>query len=396
MKPLQTAAGRGHLPFEPDYALMDGPLPPPLDPARLYRYLLAANGVFLQYANQSMEVLMPLTDPCVVHGLYPATPYVRLLSRKPRIDRALVLQMLSFARDARSPQGDVPIEILFYLWWVDRRQEWFLHIPRQIGTPDTVEPADKVSTGARLAVVEAHSQVEAPARFSERDDADELRSRLYCVFGNIFARPELRVRVGVCGYLWEIPANWVLELAEGICDCVEGEGGPSYALYINDRFDLPRVFWLDGGCHDWRGQVAIGSSTSVDGPKGAGLAGAFDEHFCYKAPSPGLLLPDLLEEGTEDAGPGHACADLVLATRQSPVINFRMAAEIDTFLQLFLLGRLTRFLTYLSSDRGSSAAYENTPEQFSARLLTQEAGFFVSPSNLFSRTGGTTQTLVIR
>ena len=61
------------------------------------------------------------------------------------------------------------------------------------------------------------------AYFSGTDDADETGFRIYGVIGLINCDPkipELRLRVGVHGNFWEIPADWVFEMPDAILDAL--------------------------------------------------------------------------------------------------------------------------------------------------------------------------------
>mgnify|MGYP000858271742 CR=1 FL=1 len=62
------------------------------------------------------------------------------------------------------------------------------------------------------------------AKFSGTDDADEVGFRLYAVIGRLPDKSEIRLRVGVYGQFWEVPASWVMELPEGLRDCNAMEG----------------------------------------------------------------------------------------------------------------------------------------------------------------------------
>jgi len=66
-----------------------------------------------------------------------------------------------------------------------------------------------------------HSHHGMRPEFSRADDADERGFRLYGVIGNLPEKPEIRMRVGVYGYFWEIPASWALELPDSLMDCNE-------------------------------------------------------------------------------------------------------------------------------------------------------------------------------
>src|SRR5437016_2255999 len=101
-------------------------------PTGLFDYVLAANGVFLHSRRAEFRALLPLTTT-PIRGLAPATPCFELVP--PRVPAALLEQMLTQARAARSPAGG-PVEILFHLAWTDT---WTLTVPPQLQTPTSVQ-----------------------------------------------------------------------------------------------------------------------------------------------------------------------------------------------------------------------------------------------------------------
>ncbi len=66
------------------------------------------------------------------------------------------------------------------------------------------------------ALIEVHSHHGMPAFWSGTDDADEQGFRLYAVLGDIFRRPTLRVRVGIYGQFYELPAGTIFGLPAGV------------------------------------------------------------------------------------------------------------------------------------------------------------------------------------
>jgi hypothetical protein len=49
------------------------------------------------------------------------------------------------------------------------------------------------------------------AKFSPTDDEEETGFRIYAVMGHIYTEPVIRVRVGIYGHMWEIPALTVFD-----------------------------------------------------------------------------------------------------------------------------------------------------------------------------------------
>ena len=73
-------------------------------------------------------------------------------------------------------------------------------------------------------LLELHSHHLMAAFFSATDTADEQGFRLYGVVGHLDSAdqhaPEIRIRVGIYGHFWDIPASTVLSLPSCITDCV--------------------------------------------------------------------------------------------------------------------------------------------------------------------------------
>jgi PRTRC genetic system protein A len=188
-----------------------------------YGYVVAQNGVYVWARRDGLEALIPVAS-CTIRGLYPVEPYVRL--HYPPVDAALVTAMLDRAKGAYAADGSL-LEILFYLKWETLRG-WQLTIPVQEQEAMQVRPVVAMLDGASYAntLVEVHSHHRMSAFFSATDTADEQGFRLYAVLGKLAPDaylPEIRVRVGVYGHFYEMPAGWVLSLPEGITDCVTRE-----------------------------------------------------------------------------------------------------------------------------------------------------------------------------
>ncbi len=188
----------------------------PLSPieASLYEYVLAANGVFVQGQRQELAALLPVAS-CEIRGLAELEPKTDL--RVPRVPQEQVRWMLARARRAEDNTGR-PTEIIFHLS-VDGAGTWNAETPEQLQGPARAKPLDDSgdSSYAR-AFVEVHSHVNISAQFSGTDDGDEIGFRVYAVLGRIFDAPEMRVRVGLYGYRWEIPAREIFDLPPEVSD----------------------------------------------------------------------------------------------------------------------------------------------------------------------------------
>jgi hypothetical protein len=222
--PLQAFAPEEQpLDFGPTHHfLYDADSQPALDPGRLYQYVVGREGVFLLAGIPGLEVLMPISGLTALPGLASVSPYVSF--SYPLIGEDIALQILAHALAARNNDGQ-PIEQLYFLLWEERA--WRLHIPEQEAYQGSVR-AKEVTPEYLAAVVEGHSHHNYRANFSHRDDTAEVRDggfRVYFVLGNIFKQPEMRVRICVHGYEWEVPASYFFTLPEGIVDCVAQEWG---------------------------------------------------------------------------------------------------------------------------------------------------------------------------
>lgn len=174
-------------------------------PDCLYAYLLAGNGVFLNAKRPGLEVLIPVSLARIV-GLPALTPYVRLAQRIPK---CLLLHALKLSLN------QLPNEILF---WFNSKQYWTMQVPRQIACPSSVIPMESLDEMGTSALVDLHSHALLPPFFSTADNKDEQGFRIYAVIGQIDKSPGIRVRVGVYGNYFDLPASTVFEMPEEIVD----------------------------------------------------------------------------------------------------------------------------------------------------------------------------------
>lgn len=174
-------------------------------PDCLYAYMLAGNGVFLYAKRIGLEVLIPATVTKIA-GLPSLQPYVNI-SR--RIPACLLVHVLKLSLD------HLPNEMLF---WFNSKEYWTLQIPQQLTTPTSVAPAENLDEMGTSALVDLHSHGALPPFFSRADNHDEQGFRIYAVLGQVDKTPSLRVRVGVYGNYFDIPASTVFESVDGILD----------------------------------------------------------------------------------------------------------------------------------------------------------------------------------
>lgn len=194
----------------------------------MYEYWTAGNGLFVRAARPNLEALIwvaAFAGP--VRGLYHLRPYIKL-------DRKVPGKKLDLIHN-RACQG-LPNEILFYLLLRDSsifnpfmsfsNSSWSLSIPEQNATPGNVKPVDPFDKSAKDALIELHSHGHMSAFFSTQDNSDETGFRIYAVIGSLPDQPTLRVRVGIYGHFYEIPASWVFDLPPEIQDALHQEKSP--------------------------------------------------------------------------------------------------------------------------------------------------------------------------
>jgi PRTRC genetic system protein A len=180
---------------------------PPI-PAGLYQYVVAANGIFVRAKRPGLEAQIWVAGTAEkIRGLVEIQPYVKLGKPVPRY----MLEHLFLDAWRKRPN-----EALYYLKHIEPAQAaafWAASMPSQIQSPGGVRPSDPYSSGTDT-LLELHSHHSMAAYFSQTDNRDERYGfRLFAVVGRLDqARPEIRVRVGIYGHFWEVPAGWVFEM----------------------------------------------------------------------------------------------------------------------------------------------------------------------------------------
>jgi PRTRC genetic system protein A len=209
---------------------ISGPAGTPPPAAALYRYVMAGTGVYLQARRTGLEVCIPVAEG-EIRGLPALTPSVKL--EYPAVGSALVEQMLRLARQS-GEEGRL-LESLFHLCY-RAGEGWQLRVPPQERGETFVRPVG-VGTGVgssyEEALIEVHSHGHLPAFFSRQDDREEQGFRLYGVLGRVAEAPEIRVRVGVYGYFYEVEAGTILNLPPGLSSRSAAEfRTPGYRLRL--------------------------------------------------------------------------------------------------------------------------------------------------------------------
>lgn len=177
----------------------------------LYDYVLAGNGVFIRAKRPEMKVQFQI-GVCEVRGL-PELEEIFEWDFEP-VARETVERMLSIAR----AEAIEDREVLFHLTRGEMsswNNGWELVRPPQLADGGHCKPLeDGPGSSHASALIECHSHHNMRAYFSGIDDADEQGFRIYAVMGTVLSAPEIRVRVGVHGYFWDIDPRWVFELPD--------------------------------------------------------------------------------------------------------------------------------------------------------------------------------------
>ena len=186
----------------------------PLPPVRAaLEYVLAGNGLFARGVRRGLSATIPVV-PCTVKGLHTVAASVAL--HYPLGPAGIVEAMLDGARAAHDPSGG-PVEIVFHLHWAG--STWRLDVPLQTQSNTHAQPlGPALGSSYAGALIEVHSHHCLPAFFSAADDADETGFRLFAVLGDIFQQPHIRVRVGLYGHTWPVPARLAFTLPAGVTD----------------------------------------------------------------------------------------------------------------------------------------------------------------------------------
>jgi PRTRC genetic system protein A len=186
----------------------DGTLPEL--PLCLYAYILAGNGIFVKAKREGLDVLIPVRQTRIA-DLPPLTPYVRLPCRVPA---NLLLTALELSRRV------VPNEILF---WFNRDEDWRMDVPLQVARASSVVPMDHMDVRGTRALIDLHSHGVLLPFFSPTDDKDEQGFRIYAVIGEVDTTPGIRLRVGVYGNYFDVPASEVFEVPTELLDIFKAE-----------------------------------------------------------------------------------------------------------------------------------------------------------------------------
>ena len=109
-------------------------------------------------------------------------------------------------------------EAALQLFFDTEENKYFLYLPKQdVGyAAVTFERSIELEYNERfILVMDLHSHGRIPAFFSSVDDADELGTRLFAVFGGFFDRPLSLLRAGSGGFFKNLTPDAVIDGADG-------------------------------------------------------------------------------------------------------------------------------------------------------------------------------------
>ena len=189
------------------YILAETDILPAIDPASLYEFVIAGNGVFVRARRCGLEAMIPIST-CEIRGLKAVKPYVRLEAGKiPLICTQTILAEF---------KSDLPNESLFWVRLEDKK--WKVIKPEQIADENSVHPVDPFDPAGAAALLDVHSHNTMEPFFSTDDDKDETGFRIFAVFGLLDTQPCVMARIGIYGYCLRLDAGDVFILPEGVRD----------------------------------------------------------------------------------------------------------------------------------------------------------------------------------
>lgn len=171
-------------------------------------WVVGANGVFKRGVNDQLDLLAAVElfgRP--IPGLANLVAHVRWTAWSGRLAGSLLGPLLSNARQAMAGNAILrPIEKQYF--FVARDGLRVVAPLAQDGSPASLRYA-MPTRGTVL--LDLHSHHAMRAYFSAIDDADDTGLSVSAVIGNIYARPEIVVRVNVYGHRWPVPALTVFD-----------------------------------------------------------------------------------------------------------------------------------------------------------------------------------------
>jgi len=141
--------------------------------------------------------------------------------------------------------GSSTLEAFVQIFWNAERQEYFIHVPKQIVNSVHVDyHNDQEIIRDNVFAMEIHSHNNMRAFFSSTDDGDEKASRLYGVVGMMDEEfPHASFRMSVAGKYKYLDISDVFDMSDGL-QSVGATGGKNMLVGINRNADIPSE-WID-------------------------------------------------------------------------------------------------------------------------------------------------------
>jgi PRTRC genetic system protein A len=180
--------------------------------AIMYEYLLAGNGLFLSAARKEFSVCLPLFRENI-KGLPNAQEGI--FWKTSRIPGNILQEILTDARHASDFEEFK--EDVFVIFRGEEKWGW-KKVSRERQRAATI--ADDTLEEYANACIELHTHPDGAIHFSGADDADESgKFRIFAILTDIHSRsPSIRFRCGVYNYFFQIRAEQVMEMPDGIID----------------------------------------------------------------------------------------------------------------------------------------------------------------------------------
>lgn len=177
----------------------------PINPPAIYDYVTDAAGVVMRVKTPHFYTVHRVAFGHV-RGLR-RWPEEGVLLSVPKIPALWLTRVLAHARRCGDGgQVSRPIEQMYHFHHLDTG--WQVSVPKQLATAARVTYRGGQETSV---VLDLHSHHEMGAFFSSTDDRDELGARFYGVIGRIYSAPQIKLRLGLYGEFWELPATTLFE-----------------------------------------------------------------------------------------------------------------------------------------------------------------------------------------
>ncbi len=178
---------------------------------KLISYVPSEDGKVFEVRNNKIGTFIAPTERVtafekVKAGFTPALP---------KIPFKMWSEVISFFKSFINEDGEV--EALAYIYWSFTDERYYVVIPKQTVTKDSVDSfLPDVDENEFLLVAEMHSHNTMPAFFSFTDDKDEKATRVYIVVGRmdkIF--PDIKARISCGGKFVKINPAVIMEGYDG-------------------------------------------------------------------------------------------------------------------------------------------------------------------------------------